>query len=270
MRRIAAIFVLISICFSVTGCGKQILSESEKSLDTINLSYTENDVLSEEEYAELKSKIKYVDVEKYLHLSHITYGADISVFEDNCLLGIRAIPVMIDDLFDDEKVRDWQLEDGYIASVIFALLRVDESLEFESIDIGTTVTESYYGDKIRNLFKFSKEKIPEIINSDKEFSQKLEELKQFGVLAVPYVLDETKNGKTEYEEFFIAIGLHVTVLDYCTHCIDHSYESLKTGEVFIGEEDFLYNSEKFDYTEWLSDNQEDLRIIFKYLDENCL
>ena len=83
-------------------------------------------------------------------------------------------------------------------------------------------------------------------------------------------MDEIKGGRTVYAEFFVAIGLHMTVNDYYINCIDHSYESLKTDEVFIGEEDFLYNTEKFDYTEWLSNNQKELRILFKYLNENCL
>ena len=78
-------------------------------------------------------------------------------------------------------------------------------------------------------------------------------------------MEEIEKGKTEYESFFALIGAHLSTAEYMKSI------GLETEDVPLPqekkEEALLKSAEKFDYKDWIAQNEEDIDNLFSFLDE---
>ena len=84
-------------------------------------------------------------------------------------------------------------------------------------------------------------------------------------MALPYVIKQIDKGHEEYISFFTEIGLHLSHRDFAHLALlkHHGYDTL------YDDEEYSAGAEDFDYKVWLSENEEDLDNLFKFLDAYC-
>ncbi len=223
-------------------------------------------VLAEEEYAQIQTKINGIFQETHTDL--LSYSGYVYFFEREQsdklseTAGYKGIPVLITEIekMFDEKERFNDCE--FFAASVFALMRVD-ALESKYRERPGRRTCTKKGICLR--YRDSQEQIPEILKMKINTEEKIEKLREFGILTVPYVLEEIEKGNDEYASYFTAIGLHMETPEYMIYMSDrdrlwgHGFE----------QEGFMDGSEDFDYKVWLSENEEDLNNLFKFLDAYC-
>ena len=114
----------------------------------------------------------------------------------------------------------------------------------------------------------AKNELPKISKSFLSAEEKIEAYREFGIFAVPYVVKEIEKGHTEFEKFFVLIGAHLSTPDYLKIVERTSFEQPPPTSEQI-DEALLSCAEDFDYKVWLSENEEDLDNLFKFLDAYC-
>ncbi len=278
---------LLILCF--TGCGEE--TQSPKKPEYV-LNYSEDDVLSDEEYSEIEA---YIDALRpdFLDVDLVTYDQSPETFDKYMSIGLRGIPVVIDRMKTIENNPVTASSMWYPSSFDGIGAGVYRYAHFLQRGImGMTREAGYYcaydddshpsafGAATTRycFFKYAKERIPEIIKSNDEINEKLKNLSVFGVYALPYVLAQIEQGNTEYEDYFIYIGLHLSNYEYILiadkyyvtidHIVNYDFDKENLDEQV---EELLNsgNSKSFDYKAWLSENEDDLNILFKYVDDFC-
>ena len=200
------------------------------------------------------------------------YALEYSSARESCdnlvSIGIKGIPVL---MMEEYRMEENILNQGYnnanstrslfYEECLYALLRVDRnavrSLSFSEEGITRQNQVSFY----RN----AQSQIPKILREGSSANDKTEKLRNFGILAIPYVTEEIEKGNTEYEAYFAAIGLHMETPEFMTYMTDFSM----SWEERFEKEGFMDGAEDFDYKVWLSENEEDLDNLFKFLDAYC-
>ena len=287
------LLLILGLLLSVVSCGSENETQTLKKTEYV-LTYSDTDVLSNEEYNNIESFINTVYAD-FLHVDLVTYDQGPETFDKCMQVGIRGIPVIVDRLKFIENNRDlandlWFEKCFYglaagsshyarflalcsrgITRSVKYFCMCDESLHGK--DDGTATT--YYC-----FLKYAKEKIPEITKSDVEIHKKLKSLSVFGIYALPYVLAEIENGNVEYEEYFIYIGLHISDSEYMKIADENYVSSINSIEHFDScQKDFDRHISKllstgepntFNYKKWLQENEDDLNILFKYIDDFCV
>lgn len=105
-----------------------------------------------------------------------------------------------------------------------------------------------------------------IIDANWPVEDKLIELSRFGLLAIPYVLEEIEIGNSEYEEYFVILGLHLTTNDFAEYVYDWDIADR------LSRYDNMRNDDRvkdFDYRAWLAENKQSLEALYKFADR-CL
>ena len=253
---------ILSICL----CGSLILLASGcNSFSDVNLSPTVEDVLTSKEYSAFAKRIEAIEPPYRVQDSWVTYSSHREQSEKLVKVGFRGIPVLIDMLVQAEVEDGWH-EDDFLQSGIYAILRIDCYNTDAMTDFDYRADSPTYIETLANIYKNSKTHIPDIIASDKVLDEKLETLRPYGVLALPYVVNELKKGNDEYEEFFIAIGLHLSSDEYYDY-LKCSYAEIKSSKEDVNADIFLSRGKNFNPLKWLNENSEDLRIAFAALEK---
>ena len=223
-------------------------------------------VITTEEYNEIKSYIYGVLDE--IELDLLAYSGYVYFFkreESDKLseIGYKGLPVLITEIEKNVESGQVNVYCQFLASSVYALLRVDELAIMRDEDNGEydRCTKKVFC----LLYSNAKNQIPKILKEKISTEEKIIKLREFGILAVPYILDAIETGHTEYETFFTAIGLHMDIPEYMNYMSDR--DSL--WEHGFEKEGFMDDAEEFDYKAWLSENEEDLDNLFKYLDAYC-
>ena len=222
-------------------------------------------IITETEYNEIKVYIDELAKEKELDL--MAYSGYCYFFEreysDNlCQVGYKGLPVLLTEIDKRLKSGDKSnIPDSFI-SIVYALLRIYE-IDVDKIDDdgnARSLKETFY-----MTYVGSKKQVPKIIKSKKGIEEKIVELRDFGILAIPYVLEQIEKGNAQYESYFTAIGLHMDTVEFMTYMstIDWPWEQ------GYDKEGFMDGAEDFDYKVWLSENEEDLDNLFKFLEAYC-
>ncbi len=179
--------------------------------------------------------------------------------DEMCAVGIEGVPVLAELLITESPEFTGSFLRNYLTEGMYIILRINA-------DEATGCKGSYKtADCIADFYSLSKTECPKIISSDKSVKDNIAELRKYGVYAIPYVVKEIENGFDEYATFFTEIGLHLSAQEYAHLVIE---KHLYSNDVY---DDSEYNkgSEGFDYKAWLSENEEDLNNLFKFLDAYC-
>ena len=223
-------------------------------------------VITAEEYIEIQNQIN--DILQETHMDLMRYSGYVYFFNREQsdklseAVGYKGLPVLITEIekMFDEKEHFNDCE--FFAASVFALLRVDglESRYREFPDYRTCTKKGFC---LR--YRDSQEQVPEILKMKTSTDEKFKKLREFGILAIPYILEELEKGNTEFEKYFTAIGLHMETPEYMTYMSDRD----RLWEHGFEQEGFMDGSEDFDYKVWYEENKEDLDNLFKFLDAYC-
>ncbi len=187
----------------------------------------------------------------------MTYAASTGISP----IGFDAVPVIVTALNDSEAENIEEYQKDYLAHGIYSVLHIDP---FYVQGIGNNRI-IYSKESICGFYKHAKEQIAETLSSESDVENKLLTLRKFGVYAVPNVVEEIKKGKTGYEDFFTYIGLHLSYQRYA-ELVAIKYKFCDDMHI---KDDYLEGADDFDYKAWLSENEEDLNNLFKFLDAYC-
>lgn len=249
LKSVTVIFLLFSL-FMTSGCfytPKLTVSNFNERQKKTYTSIMNNDL---EQYS---SELVPYAGDPYM----LSYAASITF----CDFGLEAVPIIITALTDDKAEPVEEYYKVYLSHGMYTLLRIDHLKVTE----GDGSNLIYTDDSIYYFYKHSKEEISKTINSNALIDRKLEALRKFGVYAVPEVVEQINIGNSDYEKFFVYAGLHLSDQDFVKIAgIKHLFSNdLHTKE------EYLAGAEEFDYKVWLSENEEDLDNLFKFLDAYC-
>ena len=222
-------------------------------------------IITEAEYNEIKVYIDGLAEEKELDLmaySGYCYFYEREYSDELIRVGYKGLPVLITEIEKKVEASENYLICDFLSSGVYALLRVNElSIYDENNREYANSTKKVFCE----LYKASRNNIPKIMKSRKSIEDKIVELRDFGILAIPYVLEQIEKGNAQYESYFTAIGLHMDTAEFMTYMstIDWPWEQ------GYDKEGFMDGAEDFDYKVWLSENEEDLDNLFKFLDAYC-
>ena len=223
-------------------------------------------VITEEEYNVIQTRIN--DILQETHMDLLRFSGYVYFFEREqsdklCeAVGYKGLPVLITEIekMFDEKEHFNDCE--FFAASVFALLRVD-ALEsrYRELPDHRTCTKKEFCLRYRD----SQEQVPEILKMKIGTDEKFKKLREFGILAIPYILEELEKGNYEYAKYFTTIGLHMDIPEYMIYMSDRE----RLWEHGFEQEGFMDGAEDFDYKAWLEENKEDLDNLFKFLDAYC-
>ena len=118
---------------------------------------------------------------------------------------------------------------------------------------------------IVGFYKQANKRIPKIIAANESLDLKLDKLKTYGIISIPFIVDEINRGHSEYARYFIEIGLHLSTPEFMEFFGDLLLSDEEKREKIVNHP----KAENFDYKVWLSENEEDLDNLFKFLDAYC-
>ena len=263
-KRFNILIILICICIGLCGCGTSNLEED--SVNDVKKPYTLTDYLSSDEIAQYEKEILSIELSTDSIDWRLSYKEHP---EESGLLyhiGIRGLPVLIDKTkcFEPPLIDPGVSTEHYRKfwfNGVIALLRCNERL----LDPGGDGNIEVLDDLLFN----AEERCLKIISSLGSTNSKIKQLREYGLLAIPYVVDEIEKGNSGFERFFTDIGLHLTTEEYMSYISD-TYSPIVDRD--SARYDLIRNhpkAEDFDYKVWLSENEEDLDNLFKFLDAYC-
>ncbi len=255
---LTVVFVVFSACSQEIGTSPNANSSSG---GLCNQGTAIDKVLSEEEQKKFVEFIEGINPEYQLFQSGVFYG-DYKYESDKLVsVGIKGLPVLLTELEKMENNLDEHYRCMFFMACVNAIWRVNPISMQSVADVSNS--KGYEKNVISAFYKNVNADAQKIVKSDKTITEKLHLLRRFGILAVPFVEQELNKGNTEYEEFFLELGLHLLVPEFMeifgdpNHMPEESYEILKNSN----------GAESFDYKVWLSENRTDLDNMFKFLDE---
>ena len=283
--RSTAIFISIFlIVVNLSACGEdattdlQSFSDSKSSISTDTPSEILNDIYTKDERQAIEKHISEATNNAYSKLSTpgiVLYSMCPKECDELSEIGLRGAPLLFTDLIDRYSLGTASYQSYqshlYYAEVLCAILRTDTTIlrgfynDLLKKDPNITNCDSFGKECVSSYYADAKERIPEIIASNDEFSDKAMKLITYGVFAIPYVVREIEKGNTEYEQIFVGLGLHIDVPELKRRMPNYF---LSWQERFDSEA-FLKGSENFDYKVWYEENKEDLDNLFKFLDAYC-
>ena len=259
------ILMIVLLLLCTTSCEPVSLDQFEGAVSNSTPVDPLEGIVTEAEYNETKAYIDGLIEEVSLDLK--AYSGYVYMFKreysDRLIqVGYKGLPVLITEIEKKVEASESYLHCAFLSSGVYALFRVNE-LPVRDKDNGTysRSTKKVFCE----LYKDTKNQIPQIIKSNKSIEEKIVELREFGIFSMPYILKQIDEGHTEYAAYFTAIGLHMDTAEFMT------YMSTKDSlwEHGYDKEGFMDGAEDFDYKVWLEENKEDLDNLFKFLDAYC-
>ena len=269
LRRVNEVKLVKRIIFSVVAvllfCTLAISSgcspKDSHNMSQINSDDVLREILSSEEIKRYRDFINDIAFKSFFS-SHPHYSDSPDEYAQLYTISLKGIPVLIDETSSfnsmEESLPRAQYGDYWQYGTITLLRCYKWHFKFSGDPLSKS--ENFY-----TLFTSAKTDCPQILSSSDSTEEQLKRLRYYGILAIPYIQDRINEGHTEYESFFIEIGLHLTADEFAqivsvlppsstTH-----YDNIRNHP----------KAEDFDYKVWLSENEEDLDNLFKFLDAYC-
>ena len=186
-------------------------------------------------------------------------------------IGYEGLPVLIQIMNEQANNDNYSFFDlSFWSAGTCAILRIDPNHKYMSYTSDGEHYNPCHKESICLFYEKSIEEIPQILFSELNTEEKIFQLRYYGIFAIPFVVAEIEDGKTEYIPFFIEIGLHLSVPEYMEYMTiyNSTYNDIPINERYIN----IRNDPKakdFDYKVWLSENEETLDNLFKFLDAYC-
>ncbi len=224
-----------------------------------------NEILTKEQQTALKSKINDIDFISFPLKSQIEYLGNVDNMDSLSEIGIKGSPVLIAESIKKEQnaIEFSDNEEAcFQAFVVCAICRV------EFYDLPVSRDAMFPSKHFYVRWKRASEELPKIFSSNIENDERLKKYREFGIFALPYVNEEIKNGNKEMERFYSLIGAHISTAEYLK-LTEISNENIHPPTSSEADKILLDGAEDFDYKAWLSENEEDLNNLFKFLDAYC-
>lgn len=266
-KKLVAVVLVCCVCMTISSCSNDLASNGEAVFD----------VMTQEDFN------KYDEIITSVQVEWLGYGGYQHYFYPNesdkiYQIGIDGIPVLItkmNRITDEERhegpydgtvdVETWRENakkaidvcryEQFWRNCVFVLLRTDGS------DVNSA--KGSHTDGLNLLLYESTQDCQKIIHTDWSVEEKLIELSRFGILAIPYVLEEIEKGNTEYEEYFRVIGLHLSTDVFADYMFNwkvqdrlERYDNMRLDA----------RGRNFDYRVWLSENEEALNQLYEFLE----
>ncbi len=265
--RLFAFMIVCSILMLYAGCS-ETQNPHENIKETKNTKEIIEELLDKENdaYSFLALQVFCALPKEYpLELSSYCYDDLPEDFDNLIRVGIKGIPVIINAMeanMNASKDMPNIVCGEYSPPVKFYYMGLSI---LTRTPLMNEYSESYRG-YLRNDIARIQAEILKIENSDSLSSEKILKLREFGLFAVPVVLEQIEKGNTEYEKFFTSAGFHLSEKKYASLLLSRK----NMGNIGIMEtSEFWIGSKNFDYKVWLSENEEDLNNLFRFLDAYC-
>lgn len=271
MKRILTLILSVLLILSLSGCkGKdkaddKTASKPSKPAYWSELQNSADELCNKYVSADTKVRISGIinDINPIMEPAWSDFYYEYRRTESDSLtaIGIEGLPVLLSVLERENAAKGDPLYGSFLRGVFFAVCRTDVK-EAETI-------EEVASDEDRELsvefYRYAKKRAAEIISSDKSTAEKIIELRHFGILSIPEVKTEIDKGNKEFESYFTAIGLHLSVPEFMNIMADgeseatteERYDNIKSAE---GTKDFNYKT-------WLKENEKALDTFFKFMNE---
>lgn len=269
MKRTLFVYILCFILVFV-GCGEHGYTDTPKQptakevLDEILTEEEQRQII--EHIYDIKFKPHIFDIQCYTQ----SQEAHSKLYE----ISLKELPILVYTtcFFDEnrETLNGIMTYPNFCFGII-AMLHANEVEFYYSRAVSNTDIDwkTYYREWFFAFFKNAEEECSKVIASDNTIDDKIETLANYGILAIPYVKEEIDKGNLEYEVFFTEIGLHMTTENFATVGCYFNNSELYINHKYSEIRDNYPAAEDFDYKVWLSENEEDLDNLFKFLDAYC-
>lgn len=214
-------------------------------------------LLSDNDIEKIEDIIDGIEVPMSFY-SFSTYRAFPEEYKQLYSIGIPGIPILIEKIDSAEKLN---METMLLIDGLFELLRADTSdFSFYDIDIKIEDEIEHVG-YLKSFLAYSRKQIPKIISSKADIDEKIEKLRTFGILSLPYITDKMINKNEEYAKIYTALGLHLET---------HEWSELHTtgkDEDWYKSEEFLEGADTFDYKKWHQENEAALNVLNDFIND---
>lgn len=240
MKKCLCIVIIMLICLISTSCSNNKSDLSQKA-DSSQVTLDKKQINEIIDAIELEVGI----------MSTVDYRFFKNESKELYRIGIEGVPVLINKL---EK-REYS-NNSYKAFWIFgiySILRIDRDL---------VMSEYSYIIKLDYFKQFlldSRSRIPAIINSNESIEQKIDKLRMYGLLTIPYIKKMVPNCEILYMPLFYSIGLHLQTDEWM------EFYSYRNDENWYKSDEFMRKTETFNYFEWLNKNWESLDKVHTYI-----
>lgn len=226
--------------------------------------------------AEIMQYSLFIDSVKYPFdpfASGVNYALTGESIREVSAIELRGLPILINKMVELETSTVNVFESPDIATglrlareylfTIPCILRIDYQFLIKLIDYKILPRENIY-----ILLTKAETTLEQVWKSNMSAEQKLHAYRKFGMLSVPFVKKEIENGNTELKDFFVLIGAHLSTKDYLL-LVDRNQHASPNVSAEEYDAALINSAKDFDYKVWLSENEEDLNNLFKYLDAYC-
>ena len=266
--KVFSVIMTIALLLTCCACDNVNSNCQEEALLTPT-AQSLNEILTKEEQEKYSNYIDVTELKSQVFLgANVYYRLNVEGFDKLFEVGIKGAPILILKTVENEKVEgrsEPERASGFELSwfqmyAFTAICRVYHDDFLDSNEFVIKPSKNYYV-----YWKHVKEELEKLSASNTAYEEKIKQYVEFGIFAVPYVMEEIDKGKTEYESFFALIGAHLSTAEYMKSI------GLESEDVQLPqekkEEALLKSAEKFDYKDWIAQNEEDIDNLFSFLDE---
>lgn len=244
MKKCLCIVIIMLICLISTSCSN---NESDLSRKTDSSQVT----LDEKQINEIIDSIEF----DYGIMSVIDYRYFKNELNELYRIGIEGVPVLIERI-ENPEISSYYKE--FWLRGIYSILRIDENFA------GVEYWKNNIFDTFKAMLLDSRTRIPAIINSNESIEQKIDKLRNYGLLTIPYIKEMVPNYEKVYMPLFYSIGLHLQTDEWM------EFYAYRTDENWYKSDDFMKKTKTFNYFEWINNNWDSLVKVHTFINDYLL
>lgn len=219
------------------------------------------DFLSDSEIEKIEKTINKTEFEEPTKpiSSFVSYRLFPNDYKQIYSIGISGIPILIEKIDEAESIN---MRLACLIDSTYDLLRVD-GIGFSYNDINIKIDDEIENvRRLKAFLAYSREQIPKIISSKIETKEKIDKLRTYGILCLPYITDEMINKNKEYAQIYTALGLHLETYEWA-----ELWDAAEGDDVWYKSYIFLKGADEFNYKKWRKDNEEAINVLNDFVNE---
>ena len=278
MKRIISLLLIISLFLLFVGCNDTVSSQSSSQnepsdviSETPNVSAKEvlDEILTQEEQQNYFDTI--YDIEFGPPIGNYCYFDAPEAHSKLFSIGLKGVPMLIyENAYYGSVDEPHMNTEGSICHFHFyialaSLLRANECTVYGK----APKTGNYFRENLYHFFNDAKTTCPQIMKLSIDTDEKFRMLRKYGILAIPYVLEEIDKGNSCFETYFQEIGAHLTTEEYAEAVCFYNVDTISGHDELYDKVHNHPKAQNFNYKVWLSENGEDLNNLFDFIDAFC-
>ncbi len=273
-----SVFLCVCLCFSLCSCSEQETYEAVPNKNVSRIDFSDAGTLSDEEYTHIKTALSKIDVitnADLVMLGNLYLNTAKNEIEQASSFNVKGIPILVN---ETEILRDSVPDEIWTDEDFDPLVR--SGLYWISAWVSLRVNYRYLSQTktdARDFVKFTERAHTDIVNAinstELKKEEKVTELAKYGFFSVPYAVREIEKGNTEYEKLFMYLGIHKSNREWTDDLIEQPLkysDEIEDWHNTVYYPDFFNRVSEgygdFDYKIWLSENEDDLNMVLKFLD----